>query len=170
MGIGKHRNLVNVIDFGLAKNFCDPMTHLHIPLRENKTLIGTAQYMSMNTHLGVEQARQDNLESLGYVLLYFLCGRLPWQDMWGKPNTQKYNFKIMEEKMSTPTDVLCHGFPYEFGKFLNYTHALHFDDKPDYSYLRKLFQFDYIFDWSPQCNAEDDPSSLSGLWVKDYCS
>ncbi|KAG6878309.1 casein kinase I [Termitomyces sp. T159_Od127] len=164
MGIGKRGNQVNVIDFGLAKKFRDPKTHLHIPYRENKNLTGTARYTSINTHLGVEQARRDDLESLAYVLMYFLRGSLPWQGLKAATKKQKYD-RIMEKKMTTPTDLLCRGFPNEFGIFLNYTRALRFDDKPDYSYLRKLFrdlfvregyQYDYVFDWSVQRNAQDE--------------
>ena len=174
MGIGKRGNQVNVIDFGLAKKYRDPKTHLHIPYRENKNLTGTARYTSINTHLGVgkqillptelayiyianpEQARRDDLESLAYVLMYFLRGQLPWQGLKAATKKQKYD-RIMEKKMTTPTDLLCRGFPNEFGIFLNYCRALRFDDKPDYSYLRKLFrdlfiregyQYDYVFDWS----------------------
>ena len=174
MGIGKRGNQVNVIDFGLAKKFRDPKTHLHIPYRENKNLTGTARYTSINTHLGVEQARRDDLESLAYVLMYFLRGALPWQGLKAATKKQKYD-RIMEKKMTTPTDLLCRGFPNEFGIFLNYTRALRFDDKPDYSYLRKLFrdlfvregyQYDYVFDWSVQRGAQEDgtqgSSSKSG--------
>lgn len=167
MGIGKRGNQVNIIDFGLAKKYRDPKTHLHIPYRENKNLTGTARYTSINTHLGVEQARRDDLESLAYVLMYFLRGALPWQGLKAATKKQKYD-RIMEKKMTTPTDLLCRGFPNEFGIFLNYTRALRFDDKPDYSYLRKLFrdlfvregfQYDYVFDWSVQRGAPEDGSA-----------
>ncbi|KAF8595057.1 kinase-like protein [Ceratobasidium sp. AG-I] len=178
MGIGKRGNQVNVIDFGLTKKYRDPKTHLHIPYRENKNLTGTARYTSINTHLGVgclqkltcitEQARRDDLESLAYVLMYFLRGQLPWQGLKAATKKQKYN-RIMEKKMTTPADLLCRGFPNEFGIFLNYCRALRFDDKPDYSYLRKLFhdlfvregyQYDYVFDWSVQRpSGADDKSS-----------
>ncbi|KAH9818465.1 kinase-like domain-containing protein [Melampsora americana] len=156
MGIGKRGNQVNIIDFGLAKKYRDPKTHLHIPYRENKNLTGTARYTSINTHLGVEQSRRDDMESLGYVLMYFLRGSLPWQGLKAATKKQKYD-RIMEKKMTTPTEFLCRGFPNEFAIYLNYTRSLRFDDKPDYSYLRKLFRdlflregfaYDYVFDWS----------------------
>jgi casein kinase I homolog HRR25 len=173
MGIGKRGNQVNVIDFGLAKKYRDPKTHLHIPYRENKNLTGTARYTSINTHLGVEQARRDDLESLAYVLMYFLRGSLPWQGLKAATKKQKYD-RIMEKKMTTPTDLLCRGFPNEFGIFLNYTRALRFDDKPDYSYLRKLFrdlfvregyQYDYVFDWSVQRGQMEEAGQSSSSKV-----
>lgn len=158
MGIGKRGNQVNVIDFGLAKKYRDPKTHLHIPYRENKNLTGTARYTSINTHLGVEQSRRDDLESLGYVLMYFLRGSLPWQGLKAATKKQKYE-RIMEKKMMTPTESLCRGFPTEMAIYLNCCRSLRFDDRPDYSYLRKLFrdlfvregyQYDYVYDWSIQ--------------------
>ncbi|KAJ3108106.1 serine/threonine protein kinase, partial [Physocladia obscura] len=155
MGLNRRGNQVNVIDFGLAKKYRDPRTHLHIPYKENKNLTGTARYVSINTHLGVEQSRRDDLESLGYVLMYFLRGTLPWQGFKGVKK-QKYDM-IMEKKMTTPVDSLCRGFPSEFVVYLNYTRSLRFDDKPDYAFLRKIFRdlfiregfhYDYVFDWT----------------------
>ncbi|KAJ1737057.1 serine/threonine protein kinase [Coemansia sp. Benny D160-2] len=157
MGIGRRANLVHVIDFGLAKRYRDPRTHMHIPYREHKNLTGTARYASINTHLGLEQSRRDDLESLGYVLMYFLRGSLPWQGLKAATKKQKYD-RIMEKKMKTTTEELCRGFPNEFAAYLNYTKALRFDDKPDYSYLKRLFRdlfvrsdfkYDYMFDWTP---------------------
>lgn len=89
-------------------------------------------------------------------MLYFCRGSLPWQGLKAATKKQKYD-RIMEKKMTTPTEVLCRGFPNEFAIYLNYTRSLRFDDKPDYSYLRKIFrdlfvresfQYDYVFDWT----------------------
>ncbi|KAK6911920.1 Protein kinase domain, partial [Dillenia turbinata] len=94
MGLGRRANQVYIIDFGLAKKYRDTSTHQHIPYRENKNLTGTARYASMNTHLGIEQSRRDDLESLGYVLI------LPWQGLKAGTKKQKYE-KISEKKVST---------------------------------------------------------------------
>ncbi|KAI9492790.1 kinase-like domain-containing protein [Zychaea mexicana] len=156
MGVGKRGNQVNMIDFGLAKRYRDPRTNTHIPYRENKNLTGTPRYASVNTHLGIEQSRRDDLESLGYILIYFCRGILPWQGIRARTKKEKYD-KIMEKKMTTTADVLCRGLNQEFAIYLNYVRSLRFDDKPDYSYLRKLFrdlfvregyQYDYVFDWT----------------------
>ncbi|KAM9903288.1 hypothetical protein OXX80_004532 [Metschnikowia pulcherrima] len=156
MGIGRRGSQVNVIDFGLAKRYRDPRTHAHIPYRENKNLTGTARYASVNTHLGIEQSRRDDLESLGYVLIYFCRGSLPWQGLKAATKRQKYD-RIMEKKMTIPNDVLTKGLPDKFLEYMNYVKNLRFDDKPNYAYLRNLFRdlfkresyrYDYVFDWT----------------------
>ncbi|XP_076945300.1 casein kinase 1-like protein 9 isoform X1 [Bidens hawaiensis] len=156
MGLGRKANQVYAIDFGLAKKYRDLQTHKHIPYRENKNLTGTARYASVNTHLGVEQSRRDDLESLGYVLMYFIRGSLPWQGLKAGNKKQKYD-RISEKKVLTPVEVLCKSYPSEFISYFHYCRSLRFEDKPDYSYLKRLFrdlfiregyQFDYIFDWT----------------------
>ncbi|XP_047307928.1 casein kinase 1-like protein 3 isoform X4 [Impatiens glandulifera] len=156
MGLGRKANQVYIIDFGLAKRYRDPGTNRHIPYRENKNLTGTARYASCNTHLGIEQSRRDDLESLGYVLLYFLRGSLPWQGLKAANKKQKYD-KICEKKLATPIEVLCKSYPVEFASYMHYCHSLNFDQRPDYGFLKRLFRelfsrqgydFDYIFDWT----------------------
>ncbi|PHH76583.1 hypothetical protein CDD80_1404 [Ophiocordyceps camponoti-rufipedis] len=134
----KASNVIHVVDFGMAKQYRDPKTKQHIPYRERKSLSGTARYMSINTHLGREQSRRDDLEALGHVFLYFLRGGLPWQGLKAATNKQKYE-KIGEKKQTTAIKDLCEGFPEEFCKYLTYVRNLGFEDTPDYDYLRELF-------------------------------
>lgn len=110
-----------------------------MPYKENKNLTGTARYASIHSHLGVEQSRRDDLESIGYLLIYFLKGGLPWQKMKANNKQEKYH-KIMEKKMSTLIDVMCKGLPVELNNYVNYTRTLGFEDKPDYGFLRKMFR------------------------------
>ncbi|KAF2588428.1 hypothetical protein F2Q70_00042153 [Brassica cretica] len=167
--------VVYIIDFGLGKKYRDLQTHRHIPYRENKNLTGTARYASVNTHLGVEQSRRDDMEAVGYVLIYFLKGSLPWQGLKAGTRKQKYG-RISEKKVSTPIEVLCRNQPSEFVSYFRYCRSLRFDDKPDYSYLKRLFrdlfiregyQFDYVFDWTvlkhPQTGSSSSSSSRTRL-------
>ena len=100
IGINNKASMVYMIDFGLSKRYRDPKTGEHIPYRDNKSLTGTARYASVNTHIGIEQARRDDLESIGYILLYFLKGQLPWQGLQGKDKDEKYD-KIRDKKCQT---------------------------------------------------------------------
>jgi serine/threonine protein kinase len=139
IGSNKKSDIIYLIDFGLAKKFRDARSHEHIPYRENKNLTGTARYASVNAHLGLEQSRRDDMEAIGYCLIYFLRGSLPWQGLKAQTKHEKYH-KIMETKMSTSLETLCKGFPTEFMTYISYCRSLRFEDKPDYNYLRRLFK------------------------------
>ena len=110
VGLGTKSTVIYVIDFGLTKKYRDSKTGMHIPYRNNKNLTGTARYASINTHLGIEQSRRDDIEGILYVILYFLRGNLPWQGLPARNKQDKYK-KIMESKVSTSAEILCKGFP-----------------------------------------------------------
>jgi len=155
IGSNKDSNTIYVIDFGLAKRYKNPQTGQHIRYRDGKSLTGTARYASLNTHLGIEQSRRDDLEGLGYMLVYFLKGSLPWQGLQIKDHKEKCEM-IKHKKQSIPIEKLCRGLPSEFIMYLKYCRTLKFDEEPSYVHLRRLFNIlfkeegytmDYAFDW-----------------------
>lgn len=167
LGLAKNQEHLYVIDYGLAKRYCDPLSLEHIPYRDNKSLTGTARYASINTHLGIEQSRRDDLECIAYVLLYFLRGSLPWQGLKASNKKKRYQC-IRDVKMSTSISTLCKGFPPEFVCYLNYCRSIQFTEKPDYDSLRRMFRelffrsgykWDYVYDWT--LPASDSRSALS---------
>jgi len=157
IGTGLSQNEVKIIDFGLAKQYRNPETKLHMLYREGKpNLTGTARYASINNHRGIEQSRRDDLESLGYVMIYLCRGSLPWQGLKNLTQFQKDTL-ILAKKMTTSSANLCRGLPSEFAEYIDYCRSLQFDETPDYVYLRKLlhtisirkgFQDDKVFDWT----------------------
>ena len=155
VGKGPTEQTIYIIDFGLAKRYRDEHTRIHIPLKENRNLTGTARYASCNAHNGLEQSRRDDMESIGYALLYLLKGSLPWQGLKCKDKNEKYN-KIKEIKMSLTPEKLTEGFPIEFAKYISYVKKLQFEEEPEYKkyismftdlFKNKDFEMDYIYDW-----------------------
>ena len=112
MGRYNNKSIVYICDFGLCKKFRD-QNGKHIPFKDGKSLIGTVRYTSINSHLGYEQSRRDDLESLAYSLIYFSKGSLPWMGIKAKNKTEKYN-KIFEKKLYSSFISLCEKLPNEF--------------------------------------------------------
>ena len=146
---------IYLIDFGLAKRYRDEYTQIHIPLKENRNLTGTARYASCNAHNGLEQSRRDDMESIAYVILYFFRKKLPWQGLKCKDKNEKHA-KIKELKMSITPEKLFEGIPKEFADYLTMVKKLGFEDEPAYkTYIQmfnklfkaKEFEMDYIYDW-----------------------
>ena len=138
IGRGEKKKYVYLLDFGLAKKYRSSRTLEHYPIVKSKNLIGTARYASINALNGLTQSRRDDLEAIGYVLMYFLRGRLPWQGIPVRNKEERYR-KIMEKKMATSAEELCQGFPNEFTNYINYTRNLQYEQDPDYSFLKSLF-------------------------------
>jgi len=172
LGLGRRANQVNLIDFGLSKKYRDSKTQVHIPYREGKALTGTARYASINTHAGLEQSRRDDLEALGYVLIYLVKGCLPWQGLPSKtPKTKQERYdEIMQQKIDTSLQDLCKDLPHQFEEYLTYCRKLQFEERPDYGYLRQLlrdafakegFQLDFVYDWSLVGKLKTDPPAKS---------
>jgi len=125
-----------LIDFGLSKKYYDGK---HLQQRTKLSLTGTARYASINAHRGIEQSRRDDLEAIGHMFMYFLRGSLPWSGLDAKTQEEKYR-KIKEKKIEVQLSDLCNGFPAAFEEYLKYARGLDFKQRPDYKYLRNLFQ------------------------------
>ncbi|MFH4977113.1 hypothetical protein AB6A40_003822 [Gnathostoma spinigerum] len=155
MGLGNKRNTVHMIDYGLTKKYCFGPWAAHIPYKLNKQLSGTARYASVNNHLGVEQSRRDDLESVAYMLIYFVRGGLPWEGLQASTRKSKYE-AILRMKSETSLQSLCTGFPDVFMHFLVYCKQLEFDERPNYEAWRENFRDvfqqygfadDCMYDW-----------------------
>ena len=154
-GINENENKIYIIDFGLSKKYYSTSKKQHIKFSTGKSLTGTARYCARNAHRGFEQSRRDDIESIGYVLMYFLLGSLPWQGLKIKPGEDQFK-KIAEKKINTSFEFLTKGHPDEFLKYFKYCDQLNFEDQPDYEFLIGLFQTMinkycnncfYDFDW-----------------------
>ena len=165
IGVNNKSEIVYILDFGLAKKYRSSRTLQHIKFNINKKLTGTARYASINALRGCEQSRRDDLEAIGYVLMYFLRGSLPWQGLKVDRKEDRYK-KIYEKKKATTPEELCSGFPPELAEYVRYTRNLEFEQNPDYNYLKGLFRKimedkgydpnDIKFDWSKDIKYKDN--------------
>jgi serine/threonine protein kinase len=154
IGYGKNKDKIYLIDFGLSKYYIQ--NGVHIPYGKHNGFIGSYRYSSIRNHHGIEQSRRDDLESLGYMLIYFLKGVLPWQGLKESTKSKKSK-QISNIKTNMPLNELCEGLPKEFGIYMKYCRRLDFHQPPDYKFLRKLFinlfqenkyELDYVYDWN----------------------
>ena len=149
VGYGQNKDIIYLVDFGLSKKYID--SHY----RNDKNLVGSLRYASIRNHKGIEQSRRDDLESLGYMLIYFINGCLPWQNVQKKTEKEIID-EIFNIKRNISIKDLCNGLPEEFYLYMKYCRLLRFIEKPDYKYLRKLmyailvknnWEYDFDYDW-----------------------
>jgi serine/threonine protein kinase len=155
-GVGTNAHILYIIDMGLAQRYRDMKSFVHRPYKEDRGLAGTARYVSVNVHLGVEQSCRDDLESVGYVLISLRKGRLPWQSLKGRTREKKEKDPLAAMKMETTPELLCHDLPGEFLQYIQKVRQLTFDQRPQYAVLRAYFislmvknnyAFDFAYDW-----------------------
>ena len=172
IGNNEEKNNIYMIDFGLCKRYRNPLTQEHIPFKLTKRLTGTARYASVNALKGGEQSRKDDLESLNYMLLYFLKGSLPWQGVLGLTKGEKYK-KIYHMKKNINVETLYENLPNEFKEIYLYIKKLEFEQDPDYEYCRKLLNdiienncgeiCDNYFTWCKEINLVNKNYFFSNL-------
>ena len=153
--LGSKTNTVHVIDFGLSISYLDSYGK-HIKPGYLGQHVGTTRYMSVSAHEAKVQCRKNDLESVGYMLLYFLRGKLPWSGQ-KVANEKELNRVVCDIKQRTPLEELCLGHPPEFLKYLKYAQSLDFYDNPDYDNMRRWFKVmfnkqglkdDGVYDWN----------------------
>ena len=137
MGINDSSNILHLVDLGLGKRMVSSDTKEHIEYTTGNQMVGTAYYASINAHLGNEQSRRDDLEGLGYVLIQFLQGTLPWHDIEYSSKKEKEE-KIKDLKLSLSFTDLTKDCPEEILKLMKYSRELGFKKAPDFTYLKTL--------------------------------
>ena len=154
IGYGKNKSKIYLIDFGLSKFYM--RDGCHTPYNRTSNFIGSYRYSSIRNHRGIEQSRRDDLESLAYMLIYFLKGALPWQGQKGSTKSRRSK-AIYNVKRNVSLEELCEGLPKEFMSFVKHCRLLDFRQEPDYNYLRGLllailkqreYTYDHIYDWN----------------------
>lgn len=154
IGTGRLKSRIFMIDLGLSKKYT--INNSHIEYKTDKNFTGSFRYSSIRNHKGIEQSRRDDLESIGYMLIFFLKGKLPWQGLKGSTKSKRSN-NIFNIKNNTSLNDLCKDLPQEFLYYMKYCRILRFTQKPDYNLLRNLFivlfknkkyDLDYVYDWN----------------------
>ena len=179
LGIGRFQNIIYMTNFNSAKRYKDKNTLEHIKYKLSNNFRGNYIFASVNALRGVELSRRDDLESLGYILIYFLKGGLPWEHIKSLSNSEKIR-KIYQIKKNYNLSILCAGIPEEFKLFLNYVKSLTFQEEPDYNYCFSLFYGifkkmkilnDGIFSWYQEKKKENQnliKKFYNKLWFNKY--
>ncbi|KAI5181262.1 casein kinase 1 [Nematocida sp. AWRm80] len=162
--IARTEDELYILDFGLSVIYRSS-NYTHAPVGMERSLVGTARFASLNAHAKITQSRRDDLESLAYILIYFIKGRLPWQGIKASDKMERYN-QIWAKKKETTTEDLCLGLDPCFKEFLEYTRGLSYDEMPNYIHIKKIFSsamirnnliHDLNFDWCIKYQETKEP-------------
>ena len=132
-------NILYLIDFGLSKKYRSSVTGNHIKYNRVRKFVGSLRYASVNALKLREQSRRDDLESIGYMLIFLIKGSLPWDNIKVE-NKRSSFYKISQFKQKLEPEILCRNLPKEFAEYIRYVKNLNFEEEPDYNYLKSLFQ------------------------------
>ena len=163
----KNESQIYLIDFGLAKKYKSERGN-HVKFAMTKHITGTPRFCSINAMRGVEQSRRDDLESLSYLILYFLIGSLPWQGLKITSRPQRFK-EITRLKKNLKVESLSEKIPQEIILFHKYTRKLGFTENPKYEYMKKLFhsvlnKYGYIndkkFSWIEKINDNNNNNDI----------
>ena len=135
IGNATKNDQIYIIDFGFCKSFMNGNNH--IPIKKTNNLIGSLSYASINSHKCIELSRRDDLESLGYMLIYFFNGKLEWQELQLFESREKENKIIEQLKTNIIESNKISGI---FLNYLKHVRSLEFDEKPNYSILTDMFK------------------------------
>jgi serine/threonine protein kinase len=145
------QNNIYLIDFGMATTFISADTGKHIIDESTREIVlGNPRYMSYNLYEGCEPVRRDDLISIGYMYLYFMCGNLPWDNIPDMDvdyiethsvlHIHHYKNRFYKDKKqwtSLYSILLLYDDP--IMDYMRYCYRLGFDVSPNYDGLKQLF-------------------------------
>ena len=156
----KDPKVIYLIDFGFAKKYRSSRTGKHIQFKNLRKIFGSLTYISINGNAGYEQSRRDDLESLGYMLVYLATNNLPWKSKRIMETIEEISYfrkEIYKIKKSILPEKICEGLPEEFIDYIKYCRKLEFEQEPDYNYLKNLF--------SLILTKENQKNDLKFVWI-----
>lgn len=153
------KNTIYLVDFGLSKRYIDLVNYRFNQFKNTRSFAGTYRFCSLRSHKRLEQGRRDDLESLGYVMIYFMKRELPWQGVKDNGDVGDYTKSnvIFKMKRDISVEELCKDCPAFICLYIKYCRLLRYTEVPNYEYMKNLLRDelalqghteDNDFDWA----------------------
>lgn len=164
LGAG-NRGMIRIVDFGLSDKW-QQKNGEHVPFQKNLSPFGTMRYAPIAVHVGHQQGRKDDLEALGYLLIYLARGKLPWQNLWHAEKQVIWR-DVGRMKAEMNLDELCAELCPCFEAFMNRLRHIEYADRPPYDELKQMFLETMInlnidpstpYDWEMLQSADSEES------------